>query len=171
VVADMCEALGRPRPSQLGEERRHLLVAWLLTTPGRAALSHAASGRARLLETAREYPRKTLQMAALSAGLVDPKSGKPRSAPASLSARELWQSRRPVLDARTVGARSSAPVSAAPRAAPCCSIGWQHDPGRVDEDRRSLNPRQGLHMAAHQRMGCPPLRRAFATVSLLPLAP
>ncbi len=90
TVADMCEALGRPRPSQLGEERRLLLIGWLLTPPGRRTYELASASRAQLLEAAREYSRKTLQLAAMSAGLIDPKTGKPRSAPAQLSGRELW---------------------------------------------------------------------------------
>ena len=90
TVADLCEALGRPRPSQLGEERRLALVAWLLTEKGRATYQRVAAARESLIAAVKEHPRRVLQLAALGTGLVDPKTGKPRTAPRSLSARELW---------------------------------------------------------------------------------
>lgn len=90
TVADLCEALGRPRPSQLGEERRLLLVGWLLTPPGRAALSRTAAAREQLLAEVSAHDLNTRKLAALAVGLVDPKTGKPRTAPRSLSGRELW---------------------------------------------------------------------------------
>lgn len=90
AVADLCEALGRPRPSQLGEERRLLLLAWLLTPPGRAALSRTAAAREQLIAEASEHDLRTRKLAAIGAGLVDPKTGKPHTAPRSMSARELW---------------------------------------------------------------------------------
>lgn len=89
VVCDLCEAHGLVRPSQMSDAMRVKLVERLLTDSGRAALSAAAAERVRLTEAVKDHHRSVLVQAARDAGLVHPKSGKPRTAPSDLSSREM----------------------------------------------------------------------------------